>query len=356
MSTLPLFLACLAMLIGADFCFSKEFTSDRFTRQSDSTQCTALFTSQLCSTGLIQMVADLYSQCRQYTDAYIAYVSCTRRENGDLCSTMDARTAISSALSRCQSSLPLSSSCSENCRQAVENLAEFGCCVNSIYNISTGIANVNPEDLQTTRYTQLFQNNLWARCGVDDLRICRSDVEIQVRETDQPCPVDTAEIEIHIAYNIYCNRDNLLPAVNALRSESDENSCYNSKLDQFRRSCAQTTNGTFCNSLQPNSQAEIKRQCRRSSLGNNDLSINCSCTSSCRDAIQSFRNEFECCVDTVNRSMYTTIATDGQLWDCCGVETVDTRCMDTLTSGSPAEGVQSTTVVALFIAYNLFLY
>ena len=361
MSTSPLFLTCLLILFGAELCFSKELTSnrleDRFTRQTDRNQCSAQFRSISCSTaGLAQIVVDTNSQYGQYREAYRAYVGCTRQENGEFCAR-EISPAISLALLRCQSSLSLSSSCSENCRQAVENLAEFGCCVNSIYNISREIFNVNPEEFATElRYTQLFQNNLWARCGVDDLGICRNDVEIQVRESDQPCPGDRTEIGYQMYIDIYCNRNNLLPVVNALRNESDENSCYNFVLDEFRRSCEQKTNGAFCisESLQSNSQAEIRRQC--DSLRNNDLSTNCFCTSSCRDAIQSFRNEFECCVDTVNRSMINPFLTDSQLWECCGVETVDTRCMDTLTSGSPAEGVQPAIVVVLFIAYNYSLH
>ncbi len=162
---------------------------------------------------------------------------------------MDTRTAISSALSNCQSSLPFSSNCSENCRQAIENLAGIGCCVNSIYNISTEIFNVSPAEFAIElQYAQLFQNNLWARCGVQDLGICRNDIEIRVRESDKPCLVDInykAEIDRDIVNDIYCNRDNLLPAVNALRSESDENSCYNSILDDFRQLCEQTTNAVI---------------------------------------------------------------------------------------------------------------
>ncbi len=84
---------------------------------------------------------------------------------------------------------------------------------------------------------------------------------------------------------------------------------------------------------------------------NADFDTDCSCTSSCRDAIQSFRNEFECCVDTVNRSHTETFATNGQLWGCCGVETVDARCMDTITSESPAEGLTASVVILLIAAF-----
>ncbi len=72
------------------------------------------------------------------------------------------------------------------------------------------------------------------------------------------------------------------------------------------------------------------------------------------------------CVDRVNRSMTNTFATNGQLWGCCGVETVDARCMDTITSESPAvdarcmdtitsespaEGLTASVVILLIAAF-----
>ncbi len=237
MSTLPLFLTCL-LISGVDICFSTELTSnrlkDRFTRQTefDTNQCGALFELHSCSTGFYQMLADAFSQYGSYGQAYrLFYVACTRQENGELCARMDTRTAaISSALSNCQSSLQLSSNCSENCRQAIGNLAGFGCCVNSIYNISTDIFNASPEGPKRfsteLQYAQLFQNNLWARCGVQDLGICRNDVEIQVRESDQVPPGDVMQIYAQIYNYVYCDRENVLPVLNALRNESDDR-CYN---------------------------------------------------------------------------------------------------------------------------------
>ncbi len=351
MSTLPLFLTCL-LISGVDICLSTELTSnrlkDRFTRQTefDRGQCSALFRLHSCSTGLQQVLADAYSQYGLYREAYMVYVGCTRQENGDLCarSRMD-ESAIFLARSNCQSSLPLSSNCSEHCRQAIGNLAGIGCCVNSIYNISTDIFDASHEGY----YAKLFQNNLWARCGVQDLGICRNDVEIQVRESDQVSPGDVnIQTYAQISNDVYCDRENVLPVLNALRNESDDR-CYNFTLNYFSQLCGQKTDGTFCNSVIYISEApaEIRRQCDM----NADLSTNCSCTSSCRDAIQSFRNEFECCVDRVNRSHTETFATNGQLWGCCGVETVDARCMDTITSESPAEGLTASVVILLIAAF-----
>ncbi len=335
-------LVLLVFLITArvDLSFSKETTSSsniltRFTRQAVDeelfSRCSVLFQAHACSTGLTQMAVDASTQCKQYSEAYRLFLGCTRQENGDFCDLQVGGSAIQLALVACQNNLSPNAECSDECENALSHLSSFGCCINSIYNVSIELLNLGFLQSQEN-VAPLFQNNLFARCGQNELRMCKNDVDIQVRSIDQLCSDATLRQNV-LFTDVFCNPDSLLPTLNSLRIEAED--CYNFGLEVHKRECQQRSDGTFCISQFSNPLLDtVSEQCSIARTRSE-----CICTTSCRDSLLAFRDEFECCVNYFNStvSQRASLVTDGELWECCDIDRVSEMCSSTISSAGPKE-------------------
>ena len=116
---------------------------------------------------------------------------------------------------------------------------------------------------------------------------------------------------ITAAYRLFCQPrcgDPLIALYNRCNAPRDV-------IDYLRRTCARNGAGRLCYELLGNLVTDVTR-----------ASTNCnsqSCTSTCRNALTTFRSNSGCCINIVNITTLTPIFTVYQysVWSGCGVDT-----------------------------------
>ena len=273
-----------------------------------------------------QIMVDSSLGCNDGLDAARRDVGlCSRNKNGQFCYHFDLRRQQFYNYARnvslnCPSLSSYSNyECTDLCRVSLQNLSSnLGCCLNSIYNISTSNYWTN--------------GDLWAACSVNSPDFCRnSTLTLTLRNVtaNRNC----SEIYSHMP--LYCNAQYFKPLLDIYKQ------CRNPVYEMFTILCGLNENNQLCVQFQNSSLqlVTIQSQCHDYVHG---------CTHSCHTAINTFKTTLGCCVNIYNASQYNyeyynitireyngTDPTDPDLWSACGIPTPG-FCPSTLLSDLPS--------------------
>ena len=304
-------------------------------------ECTGFIGNVQCTTGLILGVANTYAQCGRNDLATITASHCASNEMGELCASQigGAITGLVSAFRSCLTEIaPGSTTCSTSCTTALELLRrDLGCCINSVYNVT-----VEGDSLIAATFaafTPIFNSSLWDRCFVETVGECANAPSFTPGSRDPPC----TDVEaVQAAHTYECTQTNVQPVLDAL----NRNSTCQLYTTTVVNDCGQRSNGDFCSvDAITNPPTDFL-----TAVNTNCVSFltTQSCPgSTCTTAIEQFRDNSGCCVNTNhNTSLIVALGgslpTSNALWNACGVSSPG-FCTSTIVGGSAS--TDSTTEV-----------
>ena len=293
--------------------YSLQSSQPRHVRQSDAPtvcdECSSfttgsnLFEAYCITPGLIQNVVDTNAQCGNDADAIGTAHLCAQREDDTFCLLINS-SSVSGVQDNCVG-VESSTSCSPQCKSSLEAVRnDFGCCINSVFNISS------------VRQPAVFSYSFWSMCGVETVSsVCSNIATFAPVNSTTRCPSDQERTEM--IEDILCS-----PAGQVTVDRLYEGDiCRKSVASDFIVSCGQNDLGRRCsNSTYRSFLFVIASSCSRTQ-------VNETCSTECRDALLTARNETGCCVNNLfNLSFGISSAvcqpfpdTIFNLWDQCGV-------------------------------------
>ena len=311
--------------------YSLQSSQPRHVRQSDAPtvcdECSIvtinanLFEVQCITPGLLQNVVDNAVQCSSNVYAIsIAYL-CAQREDDTYCSLISS-SSFSDVEANCDY-VEGSTSCSPQCKSSLEAIRnDFGCCINSFFNISS-----------IGRQPAVLSYSLWSLCGVETVSsVCSNiasvaPVNTSVNSTTR-CP--SAQERTEMELDILCS-----PAGQVTVDRLYEGDiCRKTLANDIIATCGQNDLGRRCTKSTYRPLLDgIASSCTQ---GNE------TCSSECRDALLTARNEIGCCVNNLFNMTFGISSIDCQpfpdtifnLWDQCGV-TSPGFCSSSLTHLPP---------------------
>ena len=291
--------------------YSLQSSQPRHVRQSDTPtvcdECSSftiganLFEAQCITPGLIQTIVDTNTQCGNEVIAISTAHLCAQREDDTYCRLINS-SSVSDVEANCDG-VESSTSCSPQCKSSLEAARnDFGCCINSVFNISS------------IRQPAVLSYSFWSMCGVETVSsVCSNIATIAPVNSTTMCPSNQELTEM--LQDILCS-----PAGQVTVNRFYEGDiCRKTLANDFIASCGQNDLGRRCtNSTYRPLLDGIASSCTQ---GNE------TCSSECRDALLTARNEIGCCVNNLFNSTFGISSAVCQplpdtfvdLWDQCGV-------------------------------------
>lgn len=310
-----------------------------------------------CTTGLQQEMVQVAVNCGENIQARLFAGACATNANGEYCSAAVLSDALQldRVLLACRSALR-GGSCSSDCQNSLIAFRNsWGCCINTLYNF-TGHPLMDPANPSLQIVSSIFSNSFWAGCGVETVSSCQNSIQFSTVHNSPICTNLTFYQRIAA---LQCDVTAGQQIVDAILRE---NGCYQ-VAQAHADACGTNPQGQHCaavvgadlDSVVNNGVPLINNvisQCSR---------ISGTCTSSCRSAIQVFRDDLGCCVNNLyNTSIVNSLAggqhlaTSYELWSLCNVET--TSVCPTMLSGCAATKGFLGVILLMIAVLNLLLY
>ena len=294
-------------------------------RQSDSgntTSCTPdsdelsrRLTVTLCDAEYIKALMEAEGRECDYFRIGLLFVNrfrnCGTDGNGTLCALhrpfqrgQDIGDTASDVRRECFEKFSLSN-CSSGCRDALEEFStRYGCCIHS-----TAIAD-------SDKYVITLAPQLWSSCHLPRPEPCPDTPHFPDPRKEVACSfvcVITQYLALDCKYHVR-------------KQAAIYNECGDHKRAvEIEQRCGLNKKGDFCaiSSLQSDKKEvlTIYNKCYRF------FTTNITCTSECKEALESFKQEYGCCLNNLNSTRFSSESdigvqvTRSDLWSTCQVAT-----------------------------------
>ena len=319
-------------------------------------QCNLPAVRLQCTTGLQQQMVNAAVNCGENVQARLFAGACATNANGEYCSVAVLNNALQldRVLLDCISAIR-GGSCSSDCRNSLMTFRNsWGCCINTLYNF-TGHPLMDPGNPNLQIVSSIFSNSFWSSCGVETVSSCQNSIPFSTVHNSPICTNLTFHQRIAA---LQCGENFGQQIVDAIIRQDG---CYE-VAKAHADACGINPQGQHCAGVigadldavvnsGVTSLTSVRSRCSR---------MNETCTSSCRSAIQVFRNTLGCCVNNLyNTSIVNSLQLGGQhfatsygLWSSCNVDTPSV-CPTMLSGCAATKGFFG--VILLMIAIQNFL-
>ena len=286
-------------------------------RQTDVGSCSSEeFEKKLisveCQQSFAQPALDIHAECGFNELGELAVDVC-RTSNGKTCAELTVGSAndLTFLFTDCLGS----DSCSSECNATVQNTIDrLGCCFTTLVDVISTTLGV---DVSTTF-------DLAFLCGIALPSPCETSSSLTFTPSEVTTQCSNDELLDRFTTEVSCN-----PQIQKMIIEIFQSCNYELGIDSLAATCRVNEKGVFCIRLL-NVTANLLNIAADSDIVNDCAPSNDTCSSSCRDAIQAYRNDYGCCINTLFN--FTTIpppSASYELWSLCDVDTVG-QCKSTL--------------------------
>ena len=335
----------------------------------------------LCTPKCVDPLIEFFLQCNFTVEGEGLKAVCGRNEYGILCfqEIDDHQDEIETAQQLCYDERDnVNQTCSGECSSALRTMMnDFGCCVENIFNTTNALG-------QEAGFQDLSAYALWNNCGLDteSLTFCLyetvtvglspaaifgegtfSEAEFETISNyphkcldvlDEVIEADYDKPRLSIDYETLCSSACIDPL---LQFYTDECATCSSHIVGVMAMCGKNGNEEFCIETLHDHYNEIdaaETYCH-------DRATSGQCSSDCRQALQSLKLDFDCCLTNFFSDLslaeaegYTNLS-DSYLWAQCSLKSPGDCLYRSPTSGLSSGAIAGIVVGALMLIILLVM-
>ena len=266
-------------------------------------ECQDILYDEQCTSGQVQLTANIALQCNKTQTAKLLQDSCQRNPMGLYCGIAIA--VITTKMEEIERACLGSQSCNLQCQNILLELSDlFGCCINVIFNDTSSLLH-NPD---------LFTYSLWSACGLEPVpNDCTNTFTTTPTKVDHSC---TDQSYIQQVTRLYCSRQFIEPLLERFSNESNCEVQAQAAIEQ----CGVNEDGVYCSEL-PSLV-----------VGLVDASKSCptttECSENCTITLDAFNTSAGCCINNAYNGSGLELSGNfkysfltAEFWRLCGIDT-----------------------------------